>query len=313
MESKQPPPMGGKELLLEKNASLVGQVTAQRQEINELRKRMHSLEEAEAKWQDTAACVSSLWDELNHTIAFLQFKVGEDDKKHAIAAPALDEGSARSLLNEANPFLAHMLQAYLPDDPGAKKAAISLAEDLTATESALRDRMKDTMQAASAVLRAVDDLAASSAARPLPGPEENRLASLVALLKAENGRLLKESLQEHISLKNLEANVADKEAELLVLNRRLAIAESAEGSADRGAKKQKIEKTTSPIAATGAGDDDTARVVEGSQPRLELDLAIREVEQRDRLIASLERYVVFPSPRTHGTQSTGQKNRSLAR
>ena len=182
------PPMGGKELLLQKNASLMGHVSAQRQEINDLRKRLDALRETEIRWHDTAACVSSVWDELNQTIAFLHFKLGDDD--NPVAAPALEEGSALALLDQANPFLAHMLQAYLPDDPVAKKAAVSLAEDLSATESALRERMKDTMRAAASVLRAVDQL--SSSARTLPGPEETRLASRVALLKAENGRLVKE-------------------------------------------------------------------------------------------------------------------------
>ena len=275
--------MGGKELLLRKNTSLTGQVTAQRQEINGLRSRFQSLEETETKWQETTACVSSLWDELNATIAFLQFKLGGDVKADQIAAPALEEGSARALLTEANPFLAHMLQAYLPDDPVARKAAVSLAEDLTATESALRARMKDTMRAATSVLRAVDEIAASSASRPLPGPEENRLSSLVALLKAENGRLVKESLQEHVALKNLEANVADKEAEMVVLNRRLAIAE--EPGSERGGKKQRTESPAEDVQVSQA-----AQAAQGA-PRVELSLAIQEVERRDKLIASLERYV----------------------
>jgi hypothetical protein len=298
--------MGGKELLLRKNTSLAGQVTAQRQEINELRSRVYSLEETETKWQETTACVSSLWDELNDTIAFLQFKVGDDGKANGddtqIAAPALEEGSARGLLNEANPFLAHMLQAYVPDDPVARKAAVSLAEDLTATESALRARMKNTMRAATSVLRAVDEIAASSASRPLPGPEENRLSSLVALLKAENGRLLKESLQDHTAMKKLEATAADKEAEMLVLHRRLAIAETARGEvaavepgSERGAKKQR----TSGPPAEDAQRSQADPVVQARQepPLLELDLAIQEVERRDKLIASLERYVMLPCHR----------------
>lgn len=297
MESRHPPPMGGKELLIRKNTSLMGQVTAQRHEINDLRNRLHSLQERETKWRDTTACVSSLWDELNATIAFLQFKVGGDGKADEIAAPSLEDGSARVLLNEANPFLAHMLQAYLPEDPVARKAAVSLAEDLTATESALRERMKDTMRAATSVLHAVDEFAASSASRPLPGPDENRLSALVALLKAENGRLLKESIQEHTATKNLEASVADKEAEMVVLNRRLAIAEHTRGEvrdtakepgSERGAKKPRSEVPTAAAQTSGGTQEPSG--VDLS------DLAIQEVERRDELIASLERYVHASRP-----------------
>ena len=298
--------MGGRELLVEKNTSLMGQVTAQRKELNELRRRLQSLQESQAKWQDTTACVSSLWDELNQTIGFLQFKVGADRKTERetdgkperrvkqIAAPALEPGSAQALLNEANPFLAHLLQAYLPDDPAARKAAVSLAEDLTATEAALRARMKDTMQAATSVLQSVDELSASSAStRELPGPEENRLSSLVALLRAENGRLLKESVQENMALKNLEASLADKEAELVVLTRRLAIAGS---TANSGEKQAASSIPASPRAeadvATTANTANTGNAANPGEPRLELDLAIQEVERRDKLIATLERYVV---------------------
>ena len=68
----------------------------------------------------------------------------------------------------------------------------------------------------------------SAPSRPLPGPEENRLSSLVALLMDENGRLLKVSQQEQSAMKSLEASMADREAELVVLNRRLAVAELAD-------------------------------------------------------------------------------------
>ena len=314
-QSRRPPPMGGKELLLAKNASLTGQVTAQRGEINDLRNRLRSLQETEAKWQDTTACVSSLWDELNATIAFLQFKVGDGadgadgadgidkiDEIHKIAAPALEEGSAQALLNEANPFLAHLLQAYLPDDPAARKAAVSLAEDLTATEFTLRERMKDTMRAATSVLCAVEEIAASAPSRPLPGPEENRLSSLVALLKAENGRLLKESLQEQSAMKSLEASMADREAELVVLNRRLAVAELAgkEEDEDEEQKREKREKR-----------EEGAANVAAPPPRgtsQELDLAIQEIERRDSLIAALERYVLQNAKKWGGSIEVWRAN-----
>ena len=203
--------------------------------------------------------------------------------------------------------------AGLPDDPVAKKAAVSLAEDLTATESALRARMRDTMLAATAVLRAVDGLSGgsdgnASAIRPLPGPEEKKLKSLVTMLKVENGRLLKESLLDHTAIKDLEANVADREAELLVLNRRLAMAEERErersddgGDGGDGGKARGGGGEGGSRKAGGKdedNDDDNIKQqsnkrqkTEDGEPRVELDLAIQEVERRDKQIASLERCV----------------------
>lgn len=72
--SQAQPPMGGKKLLLDKNSKLSAQVASQRKEINDLRVKLSKIEETEMKWQDTAACISSIWDELNRSIGFLQFK-----------------------------------------------------------------------------------------------------------------------------------------------------------------------------------------------------------------------------------------------
>ena len=336
MGASTQPPMGGKELLLKKNSSLAGQVVAQRREINDLRKRLDTLRETETRWQDTTACVSSLWDELNQSIGFLQFMVGDnsDDKDGSIAAPALEEGSVRDLLNKANPFLAHMLQAYLPDDPVAKKAAVSLTEDLTATETALRARMMDTLRAATTVLRAIDEMSGGGT-RPLPGDEEKRLSSLVLMLKAENGRLLKESLQDHAAIKDLEASVADKDAELLVLSRRLAMAENededdgdgegegeGEGEGNRADNKKDNEsnkRRKTVAAAPGTGTP--AEASQGGASRVELDLVVQELERRDKQIASLERCVsdvwewgkVYAVPRPTRSAAGNKKNRSLAR
>jgi len=72
--SQTQPPMGGKQLLLDKNSKLSAQISSQRQEINDLRDTLRSIEKNENKWHETAACISSIWDELNQSIAFLQFK-----------------------------------------------------------------------------------------------------------------------------------------------------------------------------------------------------------------------------------------------
>lgn len=68
------PPIGGKQLLLDKNTKLSAQVATQRKEINNLKDRLHNLEDEENKWRDTAACLTSVWDELNSLLDFLQFK-----------------------------------------------------------------------------------------------------------------------------------------------------------------------------------------------------------------------------------------------
>lgn len=68
------PPIGGKQMLLDKNTKLSAQVATQRKEINDLKDRLHNLENEEIKWKDTAACLTSVWDELNSSLGFLQFK-----------------------------------------------------------------------------------------------------------------------------------------------------------------------------------------------------------------------------------------------
>ena len=112
--------------------------------------------------------------------------------------------------------------------------------------------------------------------------------------------------EEKVAVRDYESltkdSAADKEAEMLVLHRRLAIAETARGEvaavepgSERGAKKQR----TSGPPAEDAQRSQADPVVQARQepPLLELDLAIQEVERRDKLIASLERYVMLPCHR----------------
>lgn len=66
--------MGGKQLLLDKNAKLSAQVAAQRHEINGLKDRLETLLDDKSKLQEATACVSTVWEELNLAIGFLQFK-----------------------------------------------------------------------------------------------------------------------------------------------------------------------------------------------------------------------------------------------
>ena len=72
--SQAQPPMGGKQLLLDKNSKLSAQISSQRHEINDLRSKLRQIEESESKWNGIAACISSVWEELNNSISFLQFK-----------------------------------------------------------------------------------------------------------------------------------------------------------------------------------------------------------------------------------------------
>lgn len=72
--SQAQPPMGGKQLLLDKNSKLSAQISSQRHEINDLRSKLRKIEESEIKWNSIAACISSVWEELNSSISFLQFK-----------------------------------------------------------------------------------------------------------------------------------------------------------------------------------------------------------------------------------------------
>lgn len=72
--SQAQPPMGGKQLLLDKNSKLSAQISSQRHEINDLRSKLRKIEESEIKWNGIAACISSVWEELNSSISFLQFK-----------------------------------------------------------------------------------------------------------------------------------------------------------------------------------------------------------------------------------------------
>lgn len=195
-------------------------------------------------------------------------------------------------MEQANPFLAHLLKEYLPDDPVARKAAISLAENVSATEEALRKKMQDSMKAAASVLKAIEEMKNCGTERPLPGPEETKLTALINILKAENGRLMTEMMQDALALKKLESDVADKEFQILTMHRKLAMSreddthgqQPSEGPNDSLKKEMPRPSSTQNIASS---DVDTSRL------QATIDARTREVEQRDKVIATLERYVVF--------------------
>lgn len=223
-------------------------------------------------------------------------------------------------LEGANPFLSHLLKRYLPDDPVAKKSAVSLAENISLTEEALRKKMQDSMKAAASVLQSIEDMKNASTETSLSGEEETKLKALIHVLRAENGKLLTDSLQDSVALKKLESDVADKEAQILTMHRKLALVrEGTSQQLDAGAgpaepMKQEMPRpsSTQNIAST---DADTAKLQAAVNART------REVEQRDKAIVKLERYVTLLMMLSRGRDKmnclgiTKKKNkcRSLAR
>lgn len=211
--------------------------------------------------------------------------MNHEDKEQASG----DEIAAE--LDGVNPFLSHLLKNYLPDDPVAKKAAASLAENMSLTEEVLRKKMQDSMQAAASVLESIEAMKNSSTEKSLPGHEEAKLKALIHVLKAENGKLMTDALQDSVALKQLESDVADKEAQILTMHRKLALVKNGisrqpdAGDAPSEMKKEEISRpsSTQHIAST---DADTSKL------QAAVDARTREVEQRDKAIAELERYVV---------------------
>lgn len=208
-----------------------------------------------------------------------------------VASPGFDASSAKALLEETNPFLAHLLHRYLPDDPVAAKSAKNLAEDLSETEKALRNKMKDTMAVAASILNAIEELrAAGNGGGDLPGFQESKLAALVNILKSENGKLVKDSLSDSIAIRKLEADIADKEAEIQVLQRKLLMDKSVErGGGDVGVSRSEEAPEVSKGVSRNGSEQKLVEQKDDAAPRVE---ALKnEVNKRDEEIARLERYV----------------------
>ena len=197
------------------------------------------------------------------------------------------ETDSVSALEEANPFLARLLKDYLPDDPVAKKAVTSLTEDVSDIEEALRKKMQDTMNAAALVLQHIEDTI-KGAERSLPGAEETKLKALIDVLRAQNGKLQTDTLQDAVELRRLESDLADKEAQILTMHRKLAMirdgaAQQAGGPTE--SVKKEMPRPSSSQHIIPSSDGDTAKLQAAVEART------REVEQRDKVIAGLERYV----------------------
>lgn len=217
------------------------------------------------------------------------FRVNESAE---VAPAGLDASSAKALLEETNPFLAHLLSRYLPDDPVAAKSAKNLADDLSETEKALRNKMKDTMAVASSILNAIEEMkGAGNGGGSLPGFEESKLAALVNILKSENGKLVKDSLSDSIAIRQLEADIADKEAEIQVLHRKLVMEKSVDrGGGDVGvSRSEEAPEVSKGVSRNGSEQKLVLDQKDEAAPQVEA--LKKEVEKRDGDIARLERYV----------------------
>lgn len=112
------PPTERLELLLDRNAKLAAQLEVQRKHVVSLERRLEEQSKKEERWQETLLCVNRVWEELNSTIAFLGFRSGGAD---ALGPTENAEAADASLLQYRNPFLAKLVQAFLPDSKQAKK------------------------------------------------------------------------------------------------------------------------------------------------------------------------------------------------
>jgi E3 ubiquitin-protein ligase BRE1 len=287
------PPLGGKNLLKDKNSKLSAQVAVQRKEINRLQQKLQELEDKELQWEDTIACLNTVWEELNLSIGFLKYRATDETQEISVQ-PVDEEGQLQELLREGNPFLALLLKNYLPDDPKAAAAAKSLAEDLTETEEALRRKMKETLSAATNVLNIVEDLKKHRFKNDINRESECKPMALANLLKSENSKLRSTAIQDAVTIQSLKAAIADKEAELLVMQRKMI--QNSENAHDdhidvlakKGGEQQNHVLSRTPSAAVlqqNMNDD--------KEMHAALDARTKEVEERDKQLALAERYVSY--------------------
>ncbi|KAL4423868.1 hypothetical protein ABPG75_001169 [Micractinium tetrahymenae] len=298
------------DLLLDKNAKLSAQCGAQRKQINELEKRLEEVAAKEEARQETLLCVNRLWEELNASIGFIQYRASG---RLAEAQQENTEATDADLLRKANPFLAKLLATHLAGDKTAEGIAEDFAdEDTSDIEQALRKRMHATLEAATAVLQLVEDKVAAAAAcgggdggdptaAPLPSPttgsrasnsKDAQLAALNNLLKAENNRLRDQALLDATKIKQLQSSLADREDELLVAQRKInqlksggAVAGAGSGGAGLGAGAGAGQHAGSP-GAGGSGDAaDSARLHQLLQKRT------AELDDREEALIKAEREI----------------------
>ncbi|PSC73290.1 E3 ubiquitin-ligase BRE1-like 2 isoform A [Micractinium conductrix] len=297
------------DLLVDKNAKLSAQCDAQRKQINALEKRLEEVQAQEAARQETLLCVNRLWEELNASIGFIQFRASG---RMAEAQQENTEATDADLLRKANPFLAKLLATHMAGDKAAAEMAEDFAEDVSDVEAALRERMQATLSGAATALALVEEAAArgapaggaagggdaemEDAAATTPGgarggnSKDAQLAALNNLLKAENNRLRDQALLDATKIKQLQSGLADREDELLVAQRKInqlrtggAAGAGAAGAANGGAAS--AAPAGSPGAAAGGDAAEAARLHTALQRKAE------EVEEREAALMKAEREI----------------------
>lgn len=125
------------------------------------------------------------------------------------------------LVTQASPFLAWL--ALHCAKQGQLQAHDLETGELSEVEVNLRKRSSSTSASAAVVAQSIEKLKRGpiEAAEPAEKNDESS-AALATLLRAENGRLRDVVLKETVQLRQAESSLADREAEALVLRRKLA-------------------------------------------------------------------------------------------
>ncbi|PRW61074.1 E3 ubiquitin- ligase BRE1-like 2 [Chlorella sorokiniana] len=305
------------DLLLDRNSKLTAQCDVQRKQINQLEKRLEELAAKEEERHETLLCVNRLWEELNASIGFIQYRA---TGRPAEAQQENTEATDADLLRKANPFLAKLLSTHLAGDKEAQGIADDFADDASEVEEALRQRMSATLEAATAVLQLVEAQAAAGGGSaggdadpdaglpsPTTGGTHNRasnskdaqLAALNNLLKAENNRLRDQALLDATKIKSLQSSLADREDELLVAQRKInqlkaagnsgGLAGAAPAAGEQAARGGGGSPVAGAPAAASADAADTARLHQLLQKRTtELDEREDAMIKADREIRDLK-------------------------
>ncbi|KAI3432441.1 hypothetical protein D9Q98_003994 [Chlorella vulgaris] len=290
--------------VVDKNAKLSAQCAVHRSQLVQLEKKLLEAATREEAYQETLLCVNRLWEELNAAIGFIQYRAGG---RLLDAQQENTEATDADLLRKANPFLAKLLLTYLAGDKEAARLADDFAEDASEVEQRLRQRMAATLEAAGAVLQAVEEQAGkdgtstsaaacdtaaptSPTSRTASSSKDAQLAALNNLLKAENNRLRDQALQDATKIKQLQSSLADREDELLVAQRKINQLKASGGVTVGDAASTAAAGTAVAAAAGGASDAaDTARVHELLQTRTsELDEREEALIKADREIRDLK-------------------------
>ncbi|KDD71595.1 hypothetical protein H632_c4721p0, partial [Helicosporidium sp. ATCC 50920] len=114
------------------------------------------------EWNEALQCVDRIWEELSLSLAFIGHRAGAPPPPQLSSPPGSQRSAAKAgpLVGASNPFLCE-LSAWVPS-PDLRAAALEpgTAEDLSAVETRLRDRIRRTLESATEVLRRVEEVLA---------------------------------------------------------------------------------------------------------------------------------------------------------